>query len=151
MIDDTVELDLEGAIPLGFDVAAIETKERDILPEDIPAMTEEEIQEWLRQQAAQEKREDIEVLPEGSVQRALTEPVYTAGIVRETQLGRGLRVFNTLPAVVAAGGEYLLPDIEETETYRMADSADVVDQIAVNIAKMQGLPELFEATPGGKH
>lgn len=150
LIDDTVELDLEGAIPLGFDVAAIETKERDILPEDIPAMTEEEIQEWLRQQAAQEKREDIEVLPEGSVQRALTEPVYTAGIVRETQLGRGLRVFNTLPAVVAAGGEYLLPDIEETETYRMADSADVVDQIAVNIAKMQGLPELFEATPGGK-
>lgn len=150
LIDDTVELDLEGAIPLGFDVAAIETKERDILPEDIPAMTEEEIQEWLRQQAAQEKREDIEVLPEGSVQRALTEPVYTAGIVRETQLGRGLRAFNTLPAVVAAGGEYLLPDIEETETYRMADSADVVDQIAVNIAKMQGLPELFEATPGGK-
>jgi DNA-directed RNA polymerase subunit N (RpoN/RPB10) len=131
---------------------------------DAPPMTEEEIQEWLRQQKAQEEREerigfagpgDVDVIPypkllgEEQVKTALTEPVYTAGIVRETQLGRGLRALNTLPAVVAAtsgkfGDEYL--GTVETDTYRMADSADVVDQIAVNIAKMQGLPELFESS-----
>ena len=157
-------LDLEGIDPLGLTgVGRLDTTS-DIPDEDIPPMTEEEIQEWLRQQAAKEKREerigfagpgDVDVIPypkllsEEQIRTATQEPVYSAGIVRETPLGASLRNLNTLPAVIAAAGSAKADDtlgVVETDTYRLADSGDVVDQIAVNIAKMQGLPELFESS-----
>ena len=76
----------------------------------------------------------------------LTEPAPETGMVVESYLGAGLRdLVSVPPAVVAAGLEIVMPGTVESDTYRKADSNDFSDQIIVNLAKGQGLPQLFES------
>ena len=76
----------------------------------------------------------------------LMTPSYETGQVVESALGTGLRALGTFPAVAAATVQPLL-DTEETDTYRLADSGNFADQVVVNIANLQGMPQLFESTP----
>lgn len=76
----------------------------------------------------------------------LMAPSTQTGDVYESTLGASLRgaaaVFG-VPPVLAAAYERTVPGMKESEMYRMADSGDFLDQVAVNIANIQGLPEAF--------
>ena len=78
--------------------------------------------------------------------RLLVEPRPDTGIVIESPLAAAMRGgLNLLPATIAASVEPMMPGTVETEGYRMADSATIADQMLVNIAKGQGLPQLYDA------
>tara|TARA_R100001591_G_scaffold45155_1_gene56223 strand:- start:5553 stop:11159 length:5607 start_codon:yes stop_codon:yes gene_type:complete len=95
---------------------------------------------------AGELREDIASDVGRAAQLALVKPRPETGVVYETPLAATMRGgLNLAPAVISSAIQPLMPGTIETDDYRMADSADVADQILVNIAKGQGLPQLFDA------
>ena len=68
-----------------------------------------------------------------------------SGMVTESFLGTALRNLNTLSAITAAGMQSVMPGMQETDDYRMADSQDAVDQLIINMATGQGIPSVIAA------
>ncbi len=76
----------------------------------------------------------------------LMTPSHETGQMVETPLGTGLRALGSFPAAVAATAQPIT-GTQESDEYRLADSGEWADQVIVNIAKGQGMPQLFESSP----
>ena len=83
----------------------------------------------------------------------LTEEVPETGEIYESTLGAALRdiglTFSGGAAATAQKGLSLFVDPNESDIYRLADSGTMVDQFITNVAKGQGIPELYAANPYG--
>ena len=83
----------------------------------------------------------------------LTEEVPETGEIYESTLGAALRdiglTFSGAAAATGQEGLSLFVAPNESDMYRLADSGDWVDQFITNVAKGQGIPELYAANPYG--
>ena len=82
----------------------------------------------------------------GAARNLFTETQLDKGLIYESGLAAGLRSGTMIPSAGAAAIISQGIDPKETEEYRKADSAEFVDQVIVNIAKGQGLPQVAMAT-----
>ena len=82
----------------------------------------------------------------GAARTLFTETQLDKGLIYESGLAAGLRSGTMVPPAIVAAGISQGIDPKETDAYRKADSAEFADQVIVNIAKGQGLPQVAMAT-----
>jgi len=81
----------------------------------------------------------------GVASELLTEPAAETGQIIETPFATTLRYINFLPSAAAATAQQVMPDVNvESDTYRVADSGNFLDQVALNFAKDQGMGALYQ-------
>jgi len=69
----------------------------------VPALTEDEIKEWLAKQRAKEEREEKLIGKVEGAERVMVSPDYQAGVVYEPTLSATIRSLNLIGGVAAAG------------------------------------------------
>lgn len=108
----------------------------------------EAMQRWLQSELPEDAPWEDKAIQ--AVAPHLMTPSYETGQMVETPLATGLRgglgAFSAGVAATVQPLPFISP--EETDEYKLADSGEWADQVIVNIAKGQGMPQLFAASPG---